>query len=534
MEKAFGKRLVIFIFVLAVFARVALIYDFFSFEADMSIQALAAKNLADGHGLTIARVHAADLSKVVYEPEVGWPPGYSLVVAAIYKFSHFSIPTACLVACMAGGLFFMIIFINLLKQLQLPEPVKLILVLYAGFSIPDHVVDSFPTDMTAMAFCLGACLITMKIFDRKGSGQLAILLGLATAGAAWFRYMYVPVSFVPAFFIIWNGMAQKNRELVRSGIYSLAANIVLIGLLLGFQYYYTGQAAYVATSGKGFFPGHLLSIYPFSLSSFFNLSFYALQLKALFHRPYEDWMKLFMILGMISTSWLLLILGRYLFRNRAIAASREPAFFILSGLISLGILAMLCVLSVSISKPQGPPFYGTWTFVVDRRYYAFIEIVILIAAAWRLFGENGRKNILLKLLFFCVIGAEIAHGGYVIVKFATGHPSIQTDTLKLPVTIKPVRDIINESHKKGFRVVFASTMNTFLGDAWIDGADCLYNYDEVNGKISASKPTLLIVVDRGRALKCFEKFITRKDVTRTMLINKYYFYSCYIRPHEGR
>ena len=50
---------------------------------------LATQNLVYGHGISTAHVFSSDLSQIIYEPLIKWPPGYSLLLAPFYiLFNH--------------------------------------------------------------------------------------------------------------------------------------------------------------------------------------------------------------------------------------------------------------------------------------------------------------------------------------------------------------------------------------------------------------------------------------------------------------
>src|SRR4051812_29265779 len=71
----------ILILVLAIISRMTTQLYFFRLGDDRSFQLLGAKNLLAGHGITVNQVFANDLSHQVFQPIVGWPPGYSVLVA---------------------------------------------------------------------------------------------------------------------------------------------------------------------------------------------------------------------------------------------------------------------------------------------------------------------------------------------------------------------------------------------------------------------------------------------------------------------
>src|SRR5581483_10021852 len=106
--------------VLAIVLKTALTFYYFQFDTDKLYQAVAAKNLVEGYGITINQVHASDLSKEYYEPMIGWPPGYTLIIAPVYKITN-NLVLSCIIVDILAILFFFIIFSALLIALRFPQ-----------------------------------------------------------------------------------------------------------------------------------------------------------------------------------------------------------------------------------------------------------------------------------------------------------------------------------------------------------------------------------------------------------------------------
>ncbi|HWR32103.1 MAG TPA: hypothetical protein VN451_01145, partial [Chitinophagaceae bacterium] len=129
------KQISVLIILLVIVARIIQLTFFYNMNVDGMYQVLAMQNFVDGHGISISHVQPADLSTIVYQPLINWPPGYSLLLSPFYVlFNHNAI---------AAGLIFEILAATMLiftcrKILQLFEtPLYLInlFTLLTGFFI---------------------------------------------------------------------------------------------------------------------------------------------------------------------------------------------------------------------------------------------------------------------------------------------------------------------------------------------------------------------------------------------------------------
>ena len=159
------RRVGIVILALAFLSRMLIQLYFFRTGVDRSLQILASKNFLQGHGFSIGQVFPEDLSREVFAPIVGWPPGYPLFVS--------------LIAAVTGNLTIAAIIFDLIsvciliyfarKILQLSGCSDFLVncfTLVTGFFLYDFCQVSSP-DMSAVAFILWALYLTLVYLKKN-------------------------------------------------------------------------------------------------------------------------------------------------------------------------------------------------------------------------------------------------------------------------------------------------------------------------------------------------------------------------------
>ncbi|HUR10636.1 MAG TPA: hypothetical protein VM012_04670, partial [Flavitalea sp.] len=243
-----GKTVVIFSLLFAIVLKCALAYYFFQFETDKSFQAIAAKSIVQGKGLTIPQVHANDLSIVHYEPLVGWPPGYTLFVTPVYALLN-DLQTACLMVDLFFIISFFILLAALLKELNFPSWLTAVLLLFNGATISDNIFLSTPSDLPAVVFAVLACFMAVKLYQKNNISKPAILLlAIINFIPALLRFMYVPVVFMIPFFFFWIGMKENDFIKKRAGLWLLAITGLFFIFLFLFLHSKTATVFYSAAA----------------------------------------------------------------------------------------------------------------------------------------------------------------------------------------------------------------------------------------------------------------------------------------------
>jgi hypothetical protein len=534
------KKISIVILLIAIFFKIAIVSIYFRTEEDMLNQVLAARNLIGGHGMTIEQVHIINLSKIVYEPLLGWPPGYSWMVILVYPFTGGNLILCCLLISICMNIAFLVLIWRLVSFLGFPLIVASLIVLFNALVVPDYIRQSTPTDLPACFFCLLSCYLLMIFMsEEKRPGKYGIVLGFFIVLAAYMRYMYLGVCFIIPLFLIWNGTVKKDKRLLSGGMYALSVTGLLVACLIAFQKYYTGNSIYLRPTSKGFFLSNLEYLHPFVLSSIFNLRLYSIQVSRFTHIAYSTVMEITTFIGFVLMLALLYVFVKYSIREKLVAASNHDIFFMTGGLISIFTLALLSFLSITINKNYGLLADGYWTYVSENRYFVFACSFLLLFFCWWLFvNKNSHKNKLLTILrslFLVAICIEILHGVYLISKYEI---SDQKGTLPGSMS-NQIKEIISQIRKDNAKinrdVVFTSVNNFFCNKITLEGGRCLYNPLELNlPDIGTERPVSLVAILQNRELFFFGDFLRKPGVNRTAVSGKYTFFTYYVDPPDTK
>src|SRR5262249_14612170 len=101
-----SRKATVIILILAFLAKAVLLKIFLNLSYDKEALILTAKNLIHGHGISIGRALANDVSTKIYEWYIGWPPGYCLLIAPLLLLLENHYMVACyIVDCFAAILF---------------------------------------------------------------------------------------------------------------------------------------------------------------------------------------------------------------------------------------------------------------------------------------------------------------------------------------------------------------------------------------------------------------------------------------------
>lgn len=518
-------------FILAVCIKIFLTCAHYHVNSDKLFQAMAGKNFAEGHGLTIKQVHANNLSKEYYEPLVGWPPGYSIVFGIIYTLLK-DVELTCLIIDFIFIILYFIILRKLFNQLGFPLYLNNILLLFNASLITTYMTHSTPTDLITLVLSIYGCYYSIKLFLKEKAIPDLILLAVLNCIPAWFRYMYIPVTFVIPAFFIWNGWMKKNKRLSLYGILIFAAGLVSTMALLAFQKPYGTNVGYVPIAESGIYWSNLLKLSPILFSVFINTEFYALQLSTVTGLTFVTWMQAMkwinLILVTILCGWFLF----FSFRRKWLAASAWQTFVMIGGFTGLSIFGVLCYMSLTHSDHYAPPLQFIWTYVSEDRYFIFVELVILIITAKWLFVNQPvpfKPKKLLQWLFLLALLIQFLHSIYFLGKdYTFDQRNISQTTIKRRMAAY-IDNAINYNKKKGIDVVV--TANTTLANrSVLSGGKALFETTELNDKLHTDKPIKLIIACKGKPSSFYSPFLETHEVIEEARIGPLNFYSYFINP----
>lgn len=516
---------------LAIIARILLSFYFNQLDWDKLFQAMAGKNFIEGHGFTIKQVHVNDLSKEYYEPLQGWPYGYSILAGIAYWFVH-NLGRACLVLDVIFAVLYFIILKKLFKQLGFPAYVSNLALLLTGAAIPFYVTDSWPTDFISLVLLIYLCSLALQSFSGKQSIRQTLWLAVVNCLAVWFKYMYLPVTFILPAFLLWNGWQQKNKKLFNTGLIVLVAAILSTGLLLAIRIPYSQPANYVNISGRGLFWHNLLNLYPFFISAFITLDFYLTQIGTLTKLNYSTWLTLLKWINLLLFACMLVRFVYFSFQKKWTGHSPWAVFTLLSGAMGICLLAVLAYMSLTYDNHFPAPRILVWTYLAEERYLVLPEFVALLLAIRWLFLQKSntfRLQKALQALFVMIVVLETAHCTYFLLKNFTVDRRHFAQVAKDKRFTDYIQQVIQENRKKNIDVVF--TNSTMANRSVLMGGKGLFQFTELNyPDIHASKPTLLIAVIINYERPYYQAFLNKPGVQLIHTINDHGFYAYYATP----
>ena len=213
---------------------------------DFAKQVSAAQSLIDGYGLTCPSANVTDLSQPIRTQLLGWPPGYSLVVAcALYATGDLWIAVLA-IHIIAVALLYAAWFVILeLLQPHVTGKAKLVLWIFWGFA-------GYPIKLLSGAEILALAMFSWAVisclFAASGRRVLlhAGLAGVCLAGACAFRYAYWPLAVVPPLAIIVSSFwSDHRRQQLVSGVVCGLVSCSLLGALIFSQQLRTGQITWL-------------------------------------------------------------------------------------------------------------------------------------------------------------------------------------------------------------------------------------------------------------------------------------------------
>ena len=526
------KDVSVICFILAIVIKLLFTYYYLQIDYDKLTQAMAGKNLVEGHGIAIKQVHTSNLSKESYEPLAGWPPGYSLLISLIYLIVK-DLDFTCFILDVILVVLYFIVLRKICKQLAFPVYLINLVLLFSGAAITPYVLFPMTTDFLTLVVSMYNCSLSIEVFNNKNARFERIQLAIFNALPVWFKYVYIPVTFVIPAFILWNGVLKKDRSLLKYGLFIMLLAFLSTMALFIYQIPYADLPAYTRVPEKGIFLSNLLRLHPILFSAFINVNFYCTQLSLLSGFSYAIWAK---TMQWISVGILSLFLYRFLqfsFNKKWQANTGLQAFLMIGGLTSISILLVLAFMSLTHNAHFPPPEKRSWTYVSEGRYYAFLEFLIFIVIGKYLFNRSFAFKLKTPFkwffLFLCIV--EITHGIYFLKKNFTYDRRNFRQVVNKNRVIDFIHNIIIENKKKNVDVVVFGP--AFSKRAVLLGGKGLFNRSELNSiEMHAEKPTLLIAVLDSSEYSYYKPFLNKKGVTLEKKIEKVNCFSYYIEAGQ--
>src|SRR5688572_24195887 len=264
------NRTSIAIIALSIVSRIIQLIFFYNIRVDGMYQVLAMQNFVDGHGISLSKVLPGDLSAIIYEPLINWPPGYSLILSPFYILFGENYILAGITVDILAAIVMIFTCRSILKVLDTPLYLVNLFTLVTGFFIYYfYYINS--SDALAISFFLLAIYFTIRILKRDSfSPRLTVLMVIYLFISGLVKYLFIPVVFIVPVFLFLKGVADKNKSIKRSGLLSFTFLLISLGGILLWQKLGSGSATYISETTRGFFPENLAGAYPAIPASFIN------------------------------------------------------------------------------------------------------------------------------------------------------------------------------------------------------------------------------------------------------------------------
>jgi hypothetical protein len=459
---------------------------------DARVQITLAKNLLAGKGLGVTKYFTADLDHPVFDKTQLFPPGFSLAIAPFLKLFNNDY-TAVLAFDIAILLLFTWSVRLLGKSAGLSTAMNNILTLVVGCSQYAFIMHGSSADTIALTFLLFGLSVLIKIITGQQSAKWGniVFTSLLFFLPSFFRYMYIPVSFLFPFIILVYSIYFKSRSLRVTTLKLFAGVTLFVFIMLFSSYQYSGNSVYVFETARGFFPGQLIHWYPYIPASFINIDFLAQLIAKLPGIDYIDAFIFFEILNIVLFLFLLFCLLRYWFWKK-IQLNTVSVFIVSGAAMSLSILVLLAYFALTY-KPQ---LYGIylWNYNYEIRYFAFIYIFlpVLVLVCISVYSSLLKRFIFKALLFLAIafLFIEILHGVYYNAKIIAK----REDVIAVKNRVADYRQFPNmlaelQAKYPAREILITASDQSFLHNASQLGFKAIFDYTNLNS-------TTLLVKER--------------------------------------
>lgn len=397
------------------------------FNPDKAVQIAAARALLDGHGLTSSGANSADASQPLRYPLTQWPMGYSVLFAALWPVFGDLWNTALVIEILGTVLFFTAWLAILEWQGQwIDARVKLLVMGYWALVWNPLNVQTC-TEMLSLGLLCWALAFCLRAAADRRAVLSSVAAAVCVALAAWFRYAYWPLAMVvPATLAVAFLFSPHRRRLAVATVLNTALAGGLVLGVIALQRVSTGHTTCLTGIRErelvGLSWSNLLWTCPFPSAAlgFSDIwPFVVRQVRPLAAIPelQLDW--LLSAVVVVAIGWwaaaALLRIRRSATGAARLSAETRPvdrtglATLVAAGVLTTGVtIAMLIYLSVRT------PLDGTYTYVIERRYFAvfypFVSVALGCAVVDFLRHRGPRWSVVAKMAFVTVVLVWVAAG----------------------------------------------------------------------------------------------------------------------------
>jgi hypothetical protein len=527
------KTVTVTILAVAIISRIIQLIYFFNLRVDRSHQTLATQNFLNGHGISSVHVLPENLSEIIYQPLIKWPPGYSFLLTPFYSLFNHNYIAAGITLDILFAIILIFVTREILKTLQSPIYVTNLYTILTSFIIYSFYKKS-SSDAIAITLFLTGLYFTLRLLKTSQSCKLktfGIIISLSIC--AFTKYLYMPIVFIIPFFLIVKGWVDNNKLLKKTGILSFSVMAAAVTILLLYQKNISGTAVYITEPTRGFFPENIVSLFPLIPASFINpdtISILLNQESSINKPEYKVFQFINILLAFWGIRYMLLLLYKHGIKKITLPVNFLYLFFF----ITIAINSLLILLSLRVAKED-----HIWTYVQDPRYFG-LPLVLLQLALFVFFRHRLiKQNRILKFFFFIIfflLFSETIRGVFFTSKRLVNYKK-ETYSWKQDLNFQQFTQaiLLKEQHKKPVKhIVFACS------SPYIYNRISLYSHIPVMDDISrintlsslnTKTSVLLLVVLREDALKDFAPFLSLKEKEDAGHFAGFYFYTVYVEPH---
>lgn len=525
-----GERVGLLILMAGIAGRIIQVVYFYNVRVDRCYQLLAMQNLVDGHGVTLARVVPGQLSGIIYEPLIKWPPGYSLLVAPFYLLFHKNYIWSTLSIDILFAVLLIVICRKILRALDTPDFLVNLFPLIAGFFLYDfYVITS--SDAIAITFFLLAIYLALLVLKRRGSWLTTtffLTLCLFTCGV--FKYLYIPAIFtVPVFLFVYS-LFNDHPACKKSAVVVFSLLVVGIGVLLFYQKYVSGSATYISQPQRGIFIENLSKFYPFLPASFIKPSTIE-SLRVFGVDSINIW---FQIIHLACLIPVVIMVVHASFKSRLRNLTFPAVLFYLSFVLSFCIVLLLFYLSLTVEKEDNSG--SLWTYVQEPRYYGLVIVLIQLCvfANYRFWKEKSARPTVLLFLFLLFF-AEAVHGVYFDYQ-RVRLVSKEQYSWQYEKRFQEYADSIIQKAKKGYQTEkLAVTGTSFYFNMRVSLFSHVPVMEEVQtinnlASLKTKEPILVLIILAEKEAASYSSFLSAAGKQAVGNMYGFTFYTVYVKP----
>lgn len=528
-----GRKASFVVILVAIAARALQSLFYLDLMFDTSFQVIGTQNLINGHGISTPVVTPENLASIQYLPQIGWPPGYSLMLTPFYIASGQQYLVACFILNMLAAVSIIFLCRRILALLDVSLPLINLFTLMTGFYI-HYFYFIGSTDGIAIAFFLAAIYYSLAAVKTNQKWiQSALITGCCLLICASLKYLFFPVVFTLPLFVYVYGLYNRSALIRKAAFISFIIVASGVAAIIVYQKYISGAGTYISSPDRGFFPEHLLRLHPFIPASFLTSN----TLSKLPGNASALTMNIFRMIHVVIFSALVIFAVQYFFRNGLKKVSLPTFFLLLTLLISLAISMVLAVLSLVVDK-EIINLDNWWTYIEDARYYGLAEILLQLALFLLVQQAGKTLNKPVKFLFTVLpflLLPEIARGMIFTVNRALklGKETYywQQELQFQQYTTKFIQDKkaalgvkkVVVSGSKYYRNIYTSRHQQLPS---------LREWSSLNDPASfkTTEPVLLLALIGENRLEMFRPFTSYPGTVLEGKYGNYYFYTLYVTP----